>query len=289
MNTFLSYYLNKNPIYNNSINRNSYVIYNCPMSIFKTLIILMSLTGFAGLNIMIDTNELSIRTADLIRPYTLQLSNHDIDFKHNFCESKLQNNEPPERWNAYTSFVISVVPFIYRFPNNPLFYNVACMLSVNGIASYHYHYYLTWIGKQGDEISMILANYFGMWGLINMYYKNSEKQNLLNRYNTAFMYLFLLGNTLIQYDPLFPSIFGIYVGGSLVMIYKVANMYHIPYKKNLFISFIGAACWIISEHFCNEHTKYGHPIWHLLFPFGFYKLVLDFDNVVEGLPKKIHS
>ena len=263
MNTFLSYYLNKNPIYNNSINRNLYVIYNCLMNIFKTLIILMSLTGFAGLNILIDTNELSIRTADLIRPYTLQLSNHDIDFKHNFCESKLQNNEPPEKWNAYTSFIISVVPFIYRFPNNPLFYNVACMLSVNGIASYHYHYYLTWIGKQGDEISMILANYFGMWGLINMYYKNSEKQNLLNRYNTAFMYLFLLGNTLIQYDPLFPSIFGILL--SLVMIYKVANMYHIPYR-NLFISFV-MLVGLFQNIFVITYQRSSNM--HLLFPFDF--------------------
>lgn len=259
------------------------------MGFVQTLLVLTALAGFAGLNVLVDAPDLSFWTSGAIQPYILHVDNHATNFKHNFCESKLQNNRGPEKWNAYTSFIISVVPFLYRFPSNPLFYNVACMLSVNGIASFHYHYHLTWIGKQGDEISMILANYFGMWGLINMYYKHSQKQNLLNRYNTAFMYLFLLGNTLIQYDPLFPSIFGVYVGGSLVMIYKVADMYQIPYKKNLRVSFVGAVCWIVSEHFCNSYTKYGHPVWHLLFPLGFYKLILDFDGVIEGLPDKIHD
>lgn len=257
------------------------------MSIYKLLFVFIFLTGFVGINMLYENMNVSLKAEKAIRPFTFQFNDDDVNFKHNFCESKLQNNKGPEKMNAYTSLIISIVPFVYGFPNNPLFYNVACMLSVNGVASYHYHYYLTWVGKQADEISMILANYFGMWGLIDMHYKGSEKQNLLNRYNTAFMYLFLLGNTLIQYDPLFPSIFGVYVGGTLIMIYKVANIYHISYKKKLFISFIGATCWIISEHFCNEYTKYGHPIWHILFPLGFYKLVLDFDVVMEGLPKRI--
>ena len=209
----------------------------------------------------------------------LHVSDDDTKFKHNFCESKLQDNKPPEQWNAWTSLIISIVPFIYGFPKYPLLYNVACMLSVNGIASFHYHYYLDWVGKQGDEISMILANYFGLWGLINMYYKKSERRNNLNRYNTAFMYIFLVSNTIIRYDYLFPSIFGIYVGGSLVMIFCVGNKYNIPYIKNLVISFVGASCWIISEHYCNKYTKFGHPIWHLFFPLGFYRLTLDFDVI----------
>lgn len=211
----------------------------------------------------------------------LHWNDDDTKFNHNFCESKLQNNMPPEQWNAWTSLIISIVPFIYGFPKYPLLYNVACMLSVNGIASFHYHYYLNWIGKQGDEISMILANYFGLWGLINMYYKKSERRNNLNRYNTAFMYLFLVSNTLIRNDYLFPSIYGIYVGGSLLMIYYVGNRYSISYIKNLTISFIGASCWIISEHYCNEYTKFGHPLWHLLFPLGFYRLILDFDKIKQ--------
>lgn len=206
-----------------------------------------------------------------------------MEFSHNFCESKLQNNNPPELWNAYTSLIICATPFIYGFPVYPLLYNVACMLAVNGIASFHYHYTLTWIGKQGDEISMILANYFGMWGLINMYYFKSHKRNTLNKYNTGFMYSFLVLNTLVPYDYMFPSIFGVYVGGSLIMIYLVGEKYGIPYKRNLFTSFVGAFCWIISEHFCNEYTKYGHPLWHLLFPLGFYRLILDFDNFKQSM------
>jgi hypothetical protein len=142
------------------------------------------------------------------------------------------------------------------------------------------------VGKQGDEISMILANYFGMWGLINMYYAKSEKRNNLNRYNTAFMYLFLVANTLLENDTLFPSIFGVYVGGSLVMIYKVGKKYNISYKRNLAISLTGAIGWIVAEHFCSDYTKIGHPLWHFLFPLGFYKVILEFDKIMDQLPDK---
>lgn len=223
----------------------------------------------------------SLLTSVLDNADRLFIGSGKTDFSHNFCESRLQDNRSPELWNAWTSLIISVVPFVYGFPKYPLLYNVACMLSVNGLASFHYHYYLTWVGKQGDEISMILANYFGLWGLINMYYKKSERRNNFNRYNTAFMYMFLVMNTLLEYDPLFPSIFGVYVGGSLVMIYRVARMHKVHYKKNLAISFVGATCWIVSEHYCNKYTMYGHPLWHLLFPLGFYRLILEYDGIKQ--------
>lgn len=213
----------------------------------------------------------------------MPIENKNITFNHNFCESRLQDFKGPETWNAYTSLIISIVPFIYGFPTYPLLYNVACMLAVNGIASFHYHYFLNWFGKQGDEISMILANYFGLWGLINMSYKKSIKRNNINRFNTAFMYIFLVSNTIINNDYLFPSIFGVYIGGTLVMIYKVAKQYKIKYERNLGISFIGATGWIISEHYCNKYTKYGHPLWHLLFPLGFYKVILEFDKMKQSL------
>ena len=253
-------------------------------------ILLLAITGISFLNMVcfykIISNFEGFKLPYLEERPQLRLTIPiDTSFKHNFCESKLQNNQGPEYWNAITSSIISIVPFVFGFPQYPLLYNVACMLAVNGIASCHYHYNLTWSGKQGDEISMILANYFGLWGLINMYYKKSDKRNNKNRYNTAFMYLFLVSNTLIEYDPLFPSIFGIYVGGSLLMIYKVAIKYQIPYKTNLTISFIGASAWIISEHWCNEFTKFGHPLWHLLFPLGFYRLILDYDKVKTDIPK----
>jgi len=255
------------------------------LSILSGLTFISWLYSGQQLNVHVDTFTQTIGTT--IKQFPIIVINDDTAFNHNFCESKLQNNKGPELWNAWTSLVISAVPFIYGFPKYPLLYNVACMLSVNGVASFHYHYYLNWFGKQGDEMSMILANYFGIWGLINMYYKKSERRNNLNRYNTAFMYLFLVSNTLVDYDPLFPTIFGVYVGGSLIMIYQVGNMYKIPYKKNLLVSFIGASCWIISEHFCNKYTTFGHPIWHLMFPLGFYKLILDYDKVKQRLPVKV--
>lgn len=246
--------------------------------IFFTILIL-SLTSVCVVFIEPKTHEQFLKVILSYTSLRLKNDNTSDSFQHNFCESRLQNNKGPELWNAWTSLIISVVPFVYGFPKYPLLYNVACMLSVNGVASFHYHYNLTWLGKQSDEISMILANYFGIWGLINMYYKKSERRNNLNRYNTSFMYLFLVSNTLIEYDPLFPTIFGIYVSSTLVMIYKVAKKYKIHYTTNLIISFTGAASWIVSEHYCNVYTKYGHPLWHLLFPLGFYRLILDYDKI----------
>ena len=173
---------------------------------------------------------------------------------------------------------------MYGFPKYPLLYNVACMLSFNGFASAYYHYYLTWFGKQADEVSMILANYFGIWALINMYYQRSSRRNNLNRYNTLFMYMFLISNTLVKHDILFPSVYGVYVGGSLLMIIQVSWKYDVPCVKNLLISTIGAIGWIVSEHFCNEITMFGHVIWQRLFPYGFYRLILDIDKIKQKLP-----
>ena len=71
-----------------------------------------------------------------------------------------------------------------------------------------------------------------------------------------------------------------------------SNLYqlnHVYIYNSLIITLIGALSWIISELFCNEVTKYGHIIWHCLFPFGFYRLILNFDKEIEGLPEKIDN
>ena len=86
-------------------------------------------------------------------------SSEIVEFKHNFCESRLQNNNPPEIANAYTSLFITIVPLYYGFPENDYFLNVGYSLFLNGFASFYYHYYLNWLGKQADEITMILANF----------------------------------------------------------------------------------------------------------------------------------
>ena len=202
------------------------------------------------------------------------------NFEHNFCESRLNNNVPPEIYNSYTSLAITFIPLIMGFPKSNTFYNVACMLAFNGCASFYYHYTLSWIGKQADEVSMILASYFGIWGLLEMYYVgNQTLSNWYNGWNSMFMIIFIVMNTLVKYDVLFPYLFSMYIGVVLYLIDIVSKKYNRIYRPYLMISFTGASCWILSEIHCTEYTKYGHVVWHVLFPLGFYKLIMRFDDM----------
>lgn len=202
------------------------------------------------------------------------------NFEHNFCESRLNNNVPPEIYNSYTSLAITFIPLIMGFPKSNTFYNVACMLAFNGCASFYYHYTLSWIGKQADEVSMILASYFGIWGLLEMYYAgNQTLSNWYNGWNSMFMIIFIVMNTLVKYDVLFPYLFSMYIGVVLYLIDIVSKKYNRVYRPYLMISFTGASCWILSEIHCTEYTKYGHVVWHVLFPLGFYKLIMRFDDM----------
>ena len=97
------------------------------------------------------------------------------------------------------------------------------------------------------------------------------------------MYLFLIVNTIIKYDQYFPDLFGIYLIPSIYLIRKVALENKLPYKRYLFISFIGGLSWIISELHCTESTQYGHVVWHFLFPMGFYKIILNYDALQHKL------
>jgi len=197
---------------------------------------------------------------------------------HNFCESRLTNYQPPEIYNAYTSLFITFIPFLLGFPKTNVFYNVACMLAFNGCASFYYHYALNWIGKQADEISMVLATYYGIWGLLKMYHNEKWLINWCNGWNTLFMISFIISNTVVEYDHVFPYIFGLYMCIVLHLIYNVSTLYKYTYKRYLAISLVGFTCWTVSEVYCNEYTQYGHVIWHLLFPLGFYRLILSFDK-----------
>ena len=204
------------------------------------------------------------------------------NFEHNFCESRLNNNVPPEIYNSYTSLAITFIPLIMGFPKSNTFYNVACMLAFNGCASFYYHYTLSWIGKQADEVSMILASYFGIWGLLEMYYAgNQTLSNWYNGWNSMFMIIFIVINTLVKYDVLFPYLFSMYIGVVLYLIDIVSKKYNRVYRPYLMISFTGASCWILSEIHCTEYTKYGHVVWHVLFPLGFYKLIMRFDDMKQ--------
>ena len=213
----------------------------------------------------------------------------DNQIIHNFCESRLNNNQAPEIFNSYTSLFITLMPFIYGLPKRNIFFNVACMLIFNGGASFYYHYTLSWIGKQADEMSMILATYFGLFGLFKLNYVFNEKKiNCYNAFNNFYMILFLVFNTILELDKLFPIIFGIYIFFILFFIHKTYLKYKTnsdlltlcSYHYELTLSFIGASCWIISEIYCNKYTQYGHMLWHFLFPLGFYKLILKYDKLL---------
>ena len=215
-------------------------------------------------------------------------SRSDPHFVHNFCESRLQGGKGPEVWNAVTSLAVTAVPFLFGFPVHGPFYGVACMLCVNGVASFYYHYTLSWVGKQADEISMILANHYGIWGLIDMRCDATVARNRLSAANTVFMYAFLVSNTVHSHDELFPSMFGVYVAGTLVLIHQVADKFRTTYRNYVLVSLAGFVCWVVSEHACGPYTMVGHPLWHVLFPLGFYRLLLHYDKLRTEIPSTMH-
>ena len=151
------------------------------------------------------------------------------------------------------SLVISTVPFIYGFPKYQPFTNVSYALLINGFGSFYYHFYLTWLGKQADEISMILANYFGLCGLIQLYYPKGKRKKY-HLFNMFYMYVFFVINSVMRFDFLFPHLFSIYLLPTLYHIRKIALIHKLTYLRYLFLSLLGASCWIISEIYCNENT-----------------------------------
>ena len=205
---------------------------------------------------------------------------NSIEFYHNFCESRLHNNEAPEILNSYSSFFISLIPLVMGLPKNLQFKNVSYMLILNGFFSFYYHFYLSWFGKHLDEVTMILANYFGICGLLKIY--NTKYQHKMNTINTIFMPCFIAFNTLPQYDYMFPIIFTFYILWTVYLIYNVSKTYYNvkTVMSYLLYSLVGAICWITSEHYCIEETKYGHVLWHMLFPYGFYKILKIYDTLI---------
>ena len=210
------------------------------------------------------------------------MNNTDVAFQHNFCESKLNDNQPPEIWNSISALFMVMIPFIFGFPINEILLNLATTIQLNGIASCYYHYNLTWFGKQIDEISMILANYFGLWYLLKVYFvKNKYSIDFYNRLNTIFMSVFISINTINYMDSVFPFLFLIYVLWPVYLIYLISIKYKMSYKRYMVVSLVGAVYWVVSEVWCNEWTSFGHCAWHILFPTGFYKLVLQYDRKIK--------
>lgn len=210
-----------------------------------------------------------------------------MEFKHNFCESRLNNDIGPEILNSVSSFFISLVPFMYGFPKDSLLFNFSILFVIQGMSSFVYHFYLNWFGKHFDESSMILMIYLGIYNLVKLYFgEGNSNVNIFSTINNIYFILFISINTLPYLDFYFPIIFGIYVKFALYFLVLIMIKYEVKYQKwikPLLISGIGASCWIISEIHCNNYTKYGHVIWHILFPIGFYKIILLIDSLVLPL------
>lgn len=206
-----------------------------------------------------------------------------VTFNHNFCESRLNDNNPPEIANAISSFAICIIPLIFEFPTNYLILSIRAILIINGLSSFIYHYYLNWIGKQLDEISMILITMLFCKLTLQIYYKDrSIYYYYFNWVNILYCIIFISMNTIPSYDKYFPFIFGVYTKYVIVFFVLTMIKFRVKYKYwfiPLFTSLIGAICWLVSELLCNEVTTYGHVLWHILFPLGFYKILLILDRI----------
>ncbi len=131
---------------------------------------------------------------------------------------------------------------------------------------------------------MILMIYLGVYKLIKIYFgEDNKNMNIFATINNIYFILFTSLNSLPYLDFYFPIFFGIYVNFTLYFLVLTMLKFKVKYQKwaePLLIASVGASCWIISEIHCNEYTKYGHVIWHILFPIGFYRIILTIDNLI---------
>ena len=205
------------------------------------------------------------------------------NFKHNFCESRIYHNKP-EIINSLSSLYIFLLPIIYGNPKNDILYNISILLQLNGLTSCYFHYNLNWLGKQLDEIPMILISYLSIWFLLKIYYnKDINLLNYYNYWNSFYVIMILTINTFPNYSYLFPYLFGLYIFFAILLIHLVSVKFNIVYKKDLIKSGIGALLWWLSELDCTKWTYIGHLFWHILFPLGFYNLILKFDILADGI------
>ena len=203
---------------------------------------------------------------------------NSITFHHHFCESRL--TQGPELWNAYTSFLVSLVPCLFYKPHQLAFQQFAWMLMVNGPCSFYYHYHLTWLGKHLDETTMFLANYHLICGLSRFYEK--KERYFYTLANSVLLPFYLTFNAFPQNDAYFPFLYSSYCTFTCALLLDITikNKCYLPMARNLALTSFGASCWILSEVFCNETTVFGHVLWHLFFPLGIYRVVMMLDRML---------
>jgi hypothetical protein len=196
-----------------------------------------------------------------------------MTFKHNFCESKIFGK--PEYLNSITSIFISIIPLFFPFPEIPAFKRITILLILNGLSSFYYHYNLDWIGKQFDELTMILIVYIFLLKLIVV----AQKINLLYLIDILFVLIFVI-NSIPKMDFIFPALFTTPIIILLYLIYKLSKIYITIDFKNFIFCLIGAFCWIGSELLCTKYTYVGHGLWHLFFSLGTVRLINNLDFVL---------
>jgi hypothetical protein len=196
-----------------------------------------------------------------------------MNFKHNFCESKIFGK--PEYINAFTSLFISIIPFFFKFPQITSFKRIFFILFLNGLSSFYYHMKLDWIGKQLDELTMILIVYIFILKLIII----MHKLKLFYFIDFLFLIIFVI-NSISQFDFIFPALFTIPIIILLYLIYKLSKIYK-DIKLHYFIfCLVGVFSWITSELLCNKYTYIGHGLWHFFFPLGAVKIISNLDFVL---------
>jgi len=203
-------------------------------------------------------------------------NNYNISyrFEHHFCESKVNQNKP-EYINSISSIFMIFIPLIYDFPKMIGFRRVIILIMTNGFTSAYYHYNLSWMGKQMDELTMIFTIHIGLVQMLNIL---NYRKKILYYINDIFIIFLIAVNTFPMLDVLFPVLF-IFPLIELLILIGLLKKYLIDLDiRPIFIAMFGSICWILSELVCNKYLYYGHAIWHILFPFGIIKLINNIDK-----------
>jgi len=216
-----------------------------------------------------------------------------FQFDHSFCEAKIYGG-PPEYINSITSLFISYMGY-YALKNNDHLNNdiylLYAALFLNGFVSCAYH----WTNYLGfgllDRFSMVLIAYpavcacFKELGHLYNINMNIRKHFLILK---QLYFTLLITTCSFGYEEIFNSLFGIFLGGSIIFIWlvnkkkdelnkKVKVLLKNSYIGLLFMLFAGIF-WIFVEKFCDTFSimKYiqGHAIWHIGVSLGGYLISL---------------
>lgn len=198
-----------------------------------------------------------------------------------FCEKKLYPNQP-EYLNAYSALYLSLIS-LYNLPQYKAYNGITLIYSnifINGIGSFLYHWYGWYIFKLLDETTMIMA----IWISISELLINLDYPIFYNILYYQFNNIFLILNTFMWFDNIFPIVFG---GEVLLLIplyfqsiKKIKDKNYDGIKGIIICSSAGIV-WTITEKHCNKNLILGHPFWHISMGLGINYLTKYFKLLVK--------